>query len=164
MEKNYKIGAVIIGVLFLVVVAGLILTQPSASLNGTQNNSNQSANSGAATTSSSQTWHQSASFTGTGNIEEYKKVNIKGSHFKVVMSAMPNFNKDINVFDVDVYSGNVIEGPSELVATNTINWGANEKPVKKEGVIQVKEGKGTYTLLIITGDLESWSVTVWDYY
>lgn len=45
MEKNYKIGAVVIGVLILAVVLGVIVTQPSASLIGTLNNTNESGSS-----------------------------------------------------------------------------------------------------------------------
>ncbi|MBI5679683.1 MAG: zinc-ribbon domain-containing protein [Methanobacterium sp.] len=144
----------------IVLIAGIGLTYGFILKSGDMTNPSQASTPATGNTpsqtNSQATWHKIASFTGTG--EETRTVDIKGDHFKVIMSAVPQVSYDINAFSIDVLKGDA------GVATGTINWGATEKPVRKEHVIQVKEGKGPYNLYIQPSDIASWSVTVWDYY
>lgn len=102
------------------------------------------------------TWHKVNTFTGPGN--EYRSFSIKGNKFKVTMSAVPMINYDYNYLDVFVYrDGYVID-------SGFLSWGPRENPGKKEHVIQVSNGPGMYEIIIAPIELESHTVTVWDYY
>lgn len=132
----------------VILKSGEISTPPQVSSPAAENTSSK--------TNSKPIWHKITTF--TGNSEDSRTVNIKGNQFKVIMSATPKVSYDINAFSVDVLKGEA------GIATGTINWSATEKPTRKEHVVQVKEGKGPYTIKIIPSDIASWSVTVWDYY
>ncbi|HIH64069.1 MAG TPA: hypothetical protein HA285_00435 [Methanothermobacter thermautotrophicus] len=101
-------------------------------------------------------WHRVAAFTGSG--DDYQCFTIRGSKFMVVMSATPMINYDINIMTVDVLR----DGAG--IATDTIDWGPTESPKSKTRRIEVSGGPGTYCVSVYSTELESWKVTIWDYY
>ena len=140
------------------VTAGMLLQKPA----GTAVNTTQAAPTTTTTTQSSSaqpyqpTWHKTAVYTGPGEIDS--SFSIRGNQFKVTMSAVPMITYNANYLDVAVGSGNYLDGSGSL------GWTANENPVKKETVFQVSQGRGTYEIQIVPADIESYTVTVWDYY
>ncbi|MDI6882489.1 MAG: hypothetical protein AB7S37_06525 [Methanobacteriales archaeon] len=74
------------------------------------------------------------------------------------MSATPIINYDINIMTVDVLK----DGSG--IATDTIDWGPTESPKSKTRRIEVSNGPGTYCIRVYSTELESWKVTIWDYY
>jgi hypothetical protein len=101
-------------------------------------------------------WHSVANYTGPGAMNG--TFSIQGSQFKVTMSAVPEITYKTNYLDVDIGNGNY------LVASGTLGWTATENPAKKETVISVSQGSGTYDIEINPTDIQKYSVTVWDYY
>lgn len=140
------------------VTAGMLLQKPAS----TAVNTTQAAPTTTTTTQSSSaqpyqpTWHKAAVYTGPGEIDS--SFSIRGNQFKVTMSAVPMITYNANYLDVAVGSGNYLDGSGSL------GWTANENPVKKETVFQVSQGRGTYEIQIVPADIESYTVTVWDYY
>lgn len=101
-------------------------------------------------------WHQVAVYTGPGAVNG--TFSIQGSQFKVTISATPMITYKTNYMDVAVGSGDY------LVASGTLSWTAAEDPAKKENVISVSQGSGTYDIEINPTDIQNYNVTVWDYY
>jgi hypothetical protein len=101
-------------------------------------------------------WHESSSFSGINN--DYRSFNIKGSRFKVVMSAMPLLNYNTNSMSIDISNAN------NIITSGTIDWTPTESLSQKEKTIEVTSGPGTYRVNIFTKDLESWTVKLYDYY
>ena len=140
------------------VTAGMLLQKPA----GTAVNTTQAAPTTTTTQSSSAqpyqpTWHKVATF--TGSTDDYRTFSIRGNQFKITMSAVPMITYSENSL-----MANVFDKSGYMVGTGTINWGSTENPDKKEYVIPVSQGAGTYSASIYAYDLESWTMTVWDYY
>jgi len=145
--------ALIIVCIILIVGIGAtagVLLQKSA--NNTQAPNTQQSTSG----SNQPTWHQVAAYTGPGVVNE--TFSIRGSQFKVTMSALPVVNYKNNYLGVAIGSGNY------LIDSGTLSWSATESPAKKENVISVSQGNGTYNIVITPTDIQSYNVTVLDYY
>ncbi len=102
------------------------------------------------------TWHKLTTFTGVNS--ELDSFNIQGSKCKVVMSAKPIVNYDINILSVDLLKNN------GAITTGTISWTDTENPVVKEKTIETSAGPGTYQINVYATELASWTVTVYDYY
>ena len=141
------------------VTAGMLLQKPAS----TAVNTTQAAPTTTTTTQSSSaqpyqpTWHKVATF--TGSTDDYRTFSIRGNQFKVTMSAVPMITYSENSL-----IANVFDNSGYMVGTGTISWGNTENPNKKEYVIPVSQGAGTYSASIYAYDLESWTMTVWDYY
>lgn len=101
-------------------------------------------------------WHEITTFTGSGN--DYRCFNIQGEKFKVVMSAVPMITYHPNTMEVDVIKD------GNIVAAETLEWGATESPDLKRKIIEVTNGPGTYCVRVYAVDLENWRITIWDYY
>jgi hypothetical protein len=133
------------------VTAGMLLQKPI-------NTTAQVASSTQPSTSQSNqpAWHQVANYTGPDAVNG--TFSIQGTQFKVTISAVPMITYNTNYLDVAVGSGNY------LAASGTLSWTATESPAKKESVISVSQGQGTYDIEIDPTDIQNYTVTVWDYY
>jgi hypothetical protein len=101
-------------------------------------------------------WHQIATYTEpTSGLMNF---NIKGQKCKVVMSALPQLNRTVNILTVDLLKN------QGALTTGTIAWEPNETVTKKEKTLEVSAGPGSYQVNIYVTNLESWNITVWDYY
>ncbi len=144
----------IILVVGISVAVGMLVTQPST------NTASQVTTSAAQQTPTTQqyqpTWHEVVTYTETSG-SNYA-FSIRGSQFKVTMSAVPMITFNNNYLDVTVSNGN------NIVGSGSLSWSPNENPNKKESVIPVSQGAGTYAIQIVPTDIQSYSVTVWDYY
>lgn len=148
------IVVIVVLVAVLGVTAGMLFQKPSQNIILPSNTTTSTA-----TPQSNvyqPTWHQVATYTGPGSVNSV--FSIKGNQFKVTMSAVPKITYNTNYLDVGVASGNY------LVGRGSLTWSSNENPDKKENVIQVSQGSGTYEIGIVPTDVESYTVTVWDYY
>jgi len=148
-------GIKVLVVLCVILIAGIgvtagMLLQKSA--NNTQVPKTQQSTSQL----NQPTWHQAASYTGPGAVNG--TFSIKGSQFKIAMSAVPVVNYNTNYIDVAVGSGN------NLIDSGTLSWSSTESPTKKEDIISVSQGEGTYNIEINPTDIQSYNVTVLDYY
>lgn len=101
-------------------------------------------------------WHQVTSFSGVS--DDYRSFQIKGQRFKVVMSATPTLNYNTNFMNVDV------SGTSGIIGSGNLNWGPNDDLSSKEKTIEFTAPPGNYYSHVTTKDLQSWNVTVYDYY
>ncbi|MCC7550819.1 MAG: zinc ribbon domain-containing protein [Methanobacterium sp.] len=101
-------------------------------------------------------WHQVTSFSGTG--DDYRTFSIKGERFKIVMSATPTLNYNTNYMNLDIM------GSSGTIGSGNLNWGPTDSLTTKEKTVEVTGNPGTYASDVTTKDLESWTVTVYDYY
>lgn len=101
-------------------------------------------------------WHRVMSFTGSGS--DYRCVDIRGNKFKVVISAAPIINYDVNTVTVDVLRD------GQILASGTADWGPTESPKRKKRMIEVSGGPGYYCISVYAYEIEDWEVTVWDYY
>ncbi len=101
-------------------------------------------------------WHQIDTFSGVTNTQ--RTINIKGNKFKVVMSAMPKYNNATNYMTTDILEAN------RILNSGTVSWGSTDPLTSKESTIEVTAPPGTYTLKIYTKDLQSWTITLYDYY
>jgi hypothetical protein len=151
-------------VICVVLVAGIGLTAGMLLQNPASSAANNSKQDQVVTTTQSPdtqtyqpTWHKVATF--TGSTDDYRTFSIRGNQFKITMSAVPMITYSENSLLVNVFSES-----GSMVGTGTIEWGDNENPDKKEHVIPVSQGSGTYSISSYAYDLESWTITVWDYY
>ena len=103
------------------------------------------------------TWHEITSYTGT--LDDTRSFSTRGSQFKILMSATPQQNYDINSMQVDVSNSN-----NNIITSSSIDWTATEAISKKEKSIVVTASPGTYYLTTTTNSLASWTVSVYDYY
>jgi hypothetical protein len=103
------------------------------------------------------TWHEITSYTGTS--DDTRSFNTKGSQFKIVMSATPQKNYNINSMQVDVSNSN-----NNIITSGSMDWTATEAISQKEKTIVVTASPGTYYLTTTTNSLASWTVSVYDYY
>ena len=157
MSKTVK-GLIIACVILIAgigVAAGMLLTNPSTNTTIYQVAPN-TASQTPTTQQYQATWHEIATYTGPGEVNS--AFSIRGSQFKVTMSAVPMITYNTNYLDVGVASGNY------LVGRGSLSWTSNENPNKKEAVIPVSQGSGSYSIGIVPTDIESYRVTVWDYY
>lgn len=101
-------------------------------------------------------WHQVTSFSGV--VDGYRSFSIKGQRFKVVMSATPTLNYNSNWINVFIQNSN------DVLTSGNLNWGANDALTSKEKTIEFSGPSGTYSCRVATKDIQSWTVTVYDYY
>ncbi|BDZ71455.1 zinc ribbon domain-containing protein [Methanobacterium petrolearium] len=101
-------------------------------------------------------WRKVTSFSGVD--DDYRSFTIKGDQFKVVMSATPTMNYNTNFMNIDVSDLTGIIGSGEL------NWGPTDALTTKEKTVKFTGSSGTYDIHVSTKDLESWTVTIYDYY
>lgn len=101
-------------------------------------------------------WHQVTSFSGVG--DDYRSFSIKGQRFKIVMAATPAMNYNTNFMNVD------ISGTSGIIGSGNLNWGPTDALSSKEKTVEVTGPPGTYYSQVRSKDLQSWTVTVYDYY
>jgi len=155
MEKTTKV--LIIAVIVLVGIVGVfsgyfISNQPKP----ISNNSTVYVNQSPTQVSAQPDWHLLTTFKGVNS--ELDSFNIKGSKCKVVMSAKPVVNYDINILSVDLLKNN------GAITTGTISWSATENPAVKEKTLEASGGPGTYQINVYATNLAKWTVTVYDYY
>jgi len=155
MENTTKI--LIIAVIVLVgivgVFSGYFISNQSKPVS---NNSTESVNQSPTSVSSQPDWHKVTTFTGVNS--ELDSFDIKGSKCKVVMSAKPVVNYDINILSVDLLKNN------GGLTTGTISWSATENPTTKEKTIEASAGPGSYQINVYATNLAGWTVTIYDYY
>lgn len=106
--------------------------------------------------SSGPSWHRVMTFTGSES--DYRYVNIRGNRLRVVFSATPLVNYDVNSITVDVLRDGY------TVATDTVDWGATESPARKKRTVEVEGSPGEYCIAVYASEIRDWKVTVWDYY
>jgi len=92
-------------------------------------------------------WHRVMSFAGTGS--DYRYVNIEGNKFKVVVSAAPIINYDVNTLTVDVLRDGY------ALALETLEWGPTESPARKRKIIEVSGGPGYYSISVYAYEIEA---------
>ena len=157
MSKSTKIliVAVVVLVGILGVTAGLLL-QSDKNATMTPDNGQTSVSQSGEKVTYKADWHKVTSFSGTD--DDYRSFNIKGQQFKVVMSATPMMNYNTNFMSID------ISDTSGIIGSGEINWGPTDALSSKEKTVKVTGPPGTYWVDVLTKDLESWTVTVYDYY
>jgi len=144
-------------VVCIVLVVVLGITAGTLFLNkGTSTNNPVSVNQSAEKVTATADWHQLTSFSGSG--DDFRTFQTKGQRFKVVMSATPKMNYNTNFINVD------IKGNDQILATGNLNWGSTDALTTKEKTIEVAGSPGTYNSHVTTKDLQSWTVTIYDYY
>ncbi|WBF09482.1 hypothetical protein ISG34_06680 [Methanothermobacter marburgensis] len=94
----------------------------------------------------------------TGSESDYRYINIMGNRLRVVFSAAPLVNYDVNSITVDVLRDGY------TVATDTVDWGATESSARKKRILEVEGGPGEYCIAVYASEIRDWKVTVWDYY
>ncbi|KUK72735.1 MULTISPECIES: zinc ribbon domain-containing protein [Methanobacterium] len=146
------IVAVIALVAILGVFAGAWVMNPSK----TPANTPVSVNESSEKVTYQADWHQVTSFSGVS--DDYRSFQIKGQRFKVVMSATPTLNYNTNFMNVDV------SGTSGIIGTGNLNWGPDDALSSKEKTVEFTGPPGSYYSQVTTKDLQSWTVTVYDYY
>jgi hypothetical protein len=147
-------------VVCIILVAGLGITAGALmQMNkGGGTNSNPGSVSQSPTQTTNQaTWHEITSYSGTS--DDTRSFNTKGSQFKIIMSATPQQNYNINSMQVDVSNSN-----NNIITSGNMDWTATEAISKKEKTIVVTASPGTYYLTTTTNSLASWTVNVYDYY
>ncbi len=149
------IVAVVILVGILGVTAGMLLQSDKNTISTADENQPSITESDEKVTYKAD-WHKVTSFSGSG--DEYRSFKIRGQQFKVVFSAMPMLNYNTNFMSIDVYDASGIIGSGE------VNWGPTDALTNKEKTVKVTGPPGTYTVDVLTKDLESWTVTIYDYY
>ncbi|HEX7467516.1 MAG TPA: hypothetical protein VF324_02860 [Methanobacterium sp.] len=160
MVKSTKILLILFIVLIAVlgITAGVLLQTNNGKVtanNSTTNNSSP-VNQSTEPVTPQATWHQVANYTEpTAGLMNF---NIQGQKCKVVMSATPQLNNGINILTVDLLKN------SSALTTGTIAWEPTEAVTKKEKTLEVSAGPGNYQVNIYVTNLQSWNVTVWDYY
>lgn len=154
MENTTKV--LIIAVIVLVGIVGAFSGYFISNQTKTASNNSAYINQSATQVSSQPDWHKITTFSGVDS--ELDSFNIKGSKCKVVMSAKPTVNYDINILTVDLLKNN------GAITTGTISWSATENPVVKEKTIEASGGPGTYQINVYSTNLASWTVSVYDYY
>lgn len=155
MSSSTKLLIVVVVVLVAVlgIAAGALLTMNKGT---TSANTPVSINQSSEQVTYKADWHQVTSFSGVG--DNYRSFSIKGQRFKIVMSATPTMNYNTNFMNVD------ISGTSGIIGSGNLNWGPNDALSSKEKTVEVTGPSGTYYSQVRTKDLQSWTVTVYDYY
>lgn len=145
-------------ILCIILVVALGLTAGALFMNKGINSANApvSVNQSSEQVTYQADWHQVNSFSGSG--DDYRTFGIKGQRFKVVISATPKLNYNTNFMNID------ISGNGGVLASGNLNWGPNDALTSKEKNIEVTGPAGTYSSHVTTKDLQSWTVTIYDYY
>jgi len=156
-KEGMKTSTKALIVVCIVLVVALGITAGALFLNkGTSNNNPVSVNQSSEQVTSTADWHQLTSFSGSG--DDFRTFQTKGQRFKVVMSATPQLNYNTNFMNVD------ISGNGQILASGNLNWNSTDALTTKEKTIEVTGSPGTYTSHVTTKDLQSWTVTIYDYY
>ncbi|MFU2192252.1 zinc ribbon domain-containing protein [Methanobacterium sp. MZD130B] len=145
--------AVVVLVGVLGVTAGLLLQSNN---NPTTMNTPSSVSESGEKITYKADWHKVTSFSGIS--DDYRSFLIKGQQFKVVMSATPTLNYNTNYMNIDV------SDTSHILGSGEVNWGPTDALSSKEKTVKVTGPPGTYWVYVTSKDLESWTVTVYDYY
>jgi hypothetical protein len=156
MKTSTKL--LIIGVIALVAVLGIAVgafmqMNKQSSVNNAPVSINQSSDTQQTSQSS---WHEVTTI--TNPTEGIVSFNIKGEQCKIVISATPIVNYQMNILSVDLLKNNV------AVGTDYISWTATESPNTKENTPVSSAGPGNYQVNIHVTDLETWKIKVYDYY
>jgi len=147
------IVAVVVLIAILGVAAGALMTMNKDS---TSANTPVSVSQSPEQVTYKADWHQVTSFSGVS--DDYRSFSIKGQRFKMVMSATPTMNYNTNFMNVD------ISGTSGIIGSGNLNWGPTDALTNKEKTVEFTGPPGTYYSQVTTKDLQSWTVTVYDYY
>jgi hypothetical protein len=102
------------------------------------------------------TWHQIATYTELDR--GVMNFNIQGQKFKVIMSATPPLDNQLNILNVDLLKDN------SALTNGLISWNPTESVTTKERTIEAFTGPGNYQVNIYVTKLKNWKVTVYDYY
>jgi len=157
MPSSTKLLIVVIVVLVAVLgIAAGVLMQSNQDANTAAGNDQVSVSESQEKVTYKAEWHKVTSFSGID--DDYRSFTIKGEQFKVVMSATPTLNYNTNFMNIDVSDLSGIVGSGEL------NWGPTDSLSTKEKTVKFTGSPGTYYLEVSTKDLESWTVTIYDYY
>lgn len=147
--------AIIILVGILGVVGGMILFGSQATpVNNSSPVINETTPQPTTTTAG---WHQITSYSGVST--EFHTFNVQGNKVKVVMKATPNNKNTSSHMTTDIIS-------SEGIISNTgsISWNSTSPVTTKEKTLEATVEPGICTLHIFTGELQQWTVIVYDYY
>lgn len=156
-KEGMRTSTKVLIVVCIVLVVALGITAGALFLNkGTSNNNPVSVNQSSEQVTATADWHQLTSFSGSG--DDFRTFQTKGQRFKVVMSATPQLNYNTNFMNVD------ISGNGQILASGNLNWNSTDALTTKEKTIEVTGSPGTYTSHVTTKDLQSWTVTIYDYY
>jgi hypothetical protein len=159
MKNSIKLLVVIVVILVavLALVSGMLLQ-----LNKNPSISNQSANvenqnpSPVTSQVSQPSWHEIK--TVTNPTDGLVSFNIQGQQCKVVISAIPTVNYNMNILGVDLLKNNM------AVDTAYISWSATESPSPKEDTVISSAGPGNYQVNIAVTNLQTWNIKIYDYY
>lgn len=144
--------------LCIVLIAGLGVTSGFLlQMNGAKANPTSSVNQSAAQVTYKASWHEVTSFTGAA--DDMRSFNTQGKQFKVVMSATPLLNYNVNSMSMDISDSN-----NNLLTSGSLEWEPTEALSEKQKTIEVTGQPGTYYLNIYSNELENWTVKVYDYY
>lgn len=157
MSSSTKLLIVVVVVLVAVlgIAAGAFMMM-NQSNTAAPNNTQTSVSESSEKVTYKADWHKVTSFSGID--DDYRSFSIKGQQFKVVMSATPTMNYNTNFMSIDISDTSGIIGSGEL------NWEPTDALSSKEKTVKVTGPPGTYWVDVLTKDLESWTVTVYDYY
>lgn len=164
MDKTSKI----LTALILVLVVSIGITIGFIFMIGSGNDdglaSTQSNQINTTTQSQQPSWHQIASYSGgvTNEMKAYDFTS-KGQKVKVTVSAKPMVTYNTN--SLGLYLLKELDGGAYTLAKDgNLTWGSTESPNTKEMSIEDSSGSKTFTLQVSPTDIESWTVTIWDYY
>lgn len=155
MDKSRKILIMVFIILLAVlgITVGVLLEKNKGEV---AFNNSVSVNQSTVQVTSNATWHQVANY--TEPTHGLMNFTIQGQKCKVFISATPQPNYDINILTVDLLKNN------SALTTGRIAWESNETVTRKETTMEVSAGPGNYQVNIYVTNLQSWNVTVWDYY
>ncbi|AEG19165.1 zinc ribbon domain-containing protein [Methanobacterium paludis] len=160
-NDGLKLSSPVFIVAFVILVAGLGLVLTSGTLLQ-MNTGAAAANIPTVYAQSSEivtnqpTWHQIATYTEPDR--GVMNFNIQGQKFKVVMSATPPLDNQLNILNVDLLKDN------SALTNGLISWNPTESITTKERTIEAFTGPGNYQVNIYVTKLKNWKVTVYDYY
>lgn len=120
------------------------------------NNTNNTANAA---------WHSILTYSGgISNNYETHDFSSKNGKIKVTFSGLPleNFgDNSLEVYVVKYYNNG---GAITWVGDSSISWGSTSAVKTKEGTLKINSEAKKYSIQITPTNMESWTVTVWDYY
>ena len=159
MKNSIKLLVVILIILIaaLALVSGMLLQ-----LNKSPSISNQSPNVEDQNTTpityqvKQSSWHEIKTI--TNPTDGLVSFNIQGQQCKVVISATPTVNYNMNILGVDLLKNNM------AVDTAYISWSATESPSPKEDTVISSAGPGNYQVNIAVTNLQTWNIKIYDYY
>lgn len=165
MNKNTKILLIVCLCLVLSVSITLgVLFNHYAFNQGVPNTSTQNQVYVQNETSQS-SWHKIASYSG-GSSNDYEKhdFNSKKGSIKVTLTGLPQQNygfNDLQIYVLKYYNNG---GAITCVGNNSISWGETEAVQSKEGTLYINNPAKNYNMEIHPTNMETWTVTIWDYY